>query len=132
MLGLEYSREEMGDVGPVPPPAPSERPATATLRNVVAPTATADAGPEATPVVDAVSEVLTDVPDARTNEGRAARLANIAAVIGDEGESSKDLTVIEVSAVTDSFQADKQAAQTTDADFAAAAGETDPWEGYVG
>lgn len=149
VLGMEYSREEMGDLGaPAPAQAPSERSATATLRNVVAPEPTSD-----TPVVDAINrdrdeaaeaapsqaqvgrmfalfgEVLTDVPDARTSEGRAARLAYIAAVIGREVESSKDLSITEVSAVIDALQADKQAAQTTDDEFAAAAGENDPWDG---
>jgi hypothetical protein len=61
--------------------------------------------------------------DARTAEGRAARLAYITNVIGRDVESSNDLTVDELSQVIDALKADADEAKVAPEDPWAADGE---------
>lgn len=133
LLGMEYSREEMQDVEVIEV-RPAGKPAgTDALRQAVAAPAPAAPAPAPAAAQPETGEAITDAQrramfaafagagfttDARSAEGKAARLEYIGRVVGAEVASTNDLTKAQASQVLDALAAD--AAEQTET-----AGESD-------
>lgn len=130
MLGMEYSREELADIDDGAKQGEAPRSATAKARQRMAQAQTA--APEPAADGEVLAEVIEEQPadtgeqispaqqralfaafrdagftsDARSDEGRAARLAYMSQVVGHAVESTNDLTRAEASRILDALHAD--------------------------
>lgn len=137
MLGMEYSREEMQDIEAARTVEPTSG-GMAALRDRMARSTTATSSMPDNRVVDVVEgspvvetgEAITGAQrralfaafkdagfdtDARTEEGRSARLAYMSQVLQHEVESTNDLTSHEASVLLDALREDALALASSDA-----------------